>query len=198
MVAFVCVGGCMAGSAALSAQLAQKAACYTAAVGAELCYIRPPASANTPTHPLPLPTCLRSYPEVCFRLQQALPDAVGCYRMAHLEEEGPAAVDEDPPGAPAAEPASGSAAGTGGGPTAAPAAGGSSAEATDAGPPHAHSGCTAHGDGDVGDSAAPQQEEGEEERQLEQLQQRYQQAALGRIVFLYRVVEGVAPASFGG
>ena len=38
------------------------------------------------------PSC--SYPEVCFRLQAALPEAVGCYRMAHVEEEEEGQAEE--------------------------------------------------------------------------------------------------------
>lgn len=88
-----------------------------------------------------------SYPEVCFRLEQALPGAVACYRMAHVDEEG------------------------------------------QQGPqlPHQEQG---EGEGqEEGGGAAPGQQQ--------QQQQRAQQAALGRVVFLFKLVRGVAPASFG-
>lgn len=93
----------------------------------------------------PLTLFITHYPEVCLRLQQALPRQVGCYRMAHAEAEG----EEDDEGA-----------GSGG--TAAAAA----AQADD-------------GPGGPGAQAAAARR------------------ALGHVVFLFRLVEGVAPASYG-
>lgn len=109
----------------------------------------------TAARPSPRP---RSYPEVCFRLQAALPDAVGCYRMAHVEEEGeatlaaPAEAAEEPQQAPGASAAEGS---------------GSGASPSSFGSP------------------------------AQQQQAQHAQHALGHIVFLFKLVPGVAPASYG-
>lgn len=114
----------------------------------------------------PLTLFITHYPEVCLRLQAALPGTVGCYRMAHLEEEG------RPPAEPQAQ------AQPGGGSTAADA----DTSAADA---------AAAGDGS---SAALEAEAGQA---LEARERQLAAAALGRIVFLFKVVPGVAPASYG-
>lgn len=103
----------------------------------------------------PAPPC--SYPEVCFRLQEALPRQVTCYRMAHAEEGGA----DGTPAQPAREqPQPGYA-----------------AEATQDSRLQREEDAPAPAEAAHPAPAMPHPQ--------------------GHIVFLYRLVEGVAPASYG-
>ena len=120
------------------------------------------------------PSC--SYPEVCFRLQAALPEAVGCYRMAHVEEEEEGQAEEG--SAQQQQQA---------------VQGGSSAAAAAASKGQPSGAATAE------DSSLVAQEERQEQAE-EQERERERRTALhahGKVVFLFKLVEGIAPASFG-
>ncbi|KAL4431011.1 hypothetical protein ABPG75_006267 [Micractinium tetrahymenae] len=104
-------------------------------------------------HPLTL--FITHYPDVCFRLQEALPREVTCHRMAHAEEE---AAD----GAAAQQ--------------AQQQQGGQAAEGV-------------QGDGQQGAGLVPAAAGGPSPAA--------QPHPLGHIVFLYKLVEGIAPASYG-
>ncbi|PSC73725.1 DNA mismatch repair MSH3 [Micractinium conductrix] len=111
--------------------------------------------------PHPLTFFITHYPEVCFRLQQAHPEAVGCYRMAHVEEEEQ------------------------GGGAAGPAATAQQAQQ----PVGAEFGRPAQA------QAQAQQQEQQAAAAAAELQQ--QLPHQHRITFLYRLTEGIAPASYG-
>ncbi|KAI7838548.1 hypothetical protein COHA_007691 [Chlorella ohadii] len=121
----------------------------------------------------PLTLFITHYPEVCFRLQAALPEAVGCYRMAHVEEE-----EGEEQGADQQQQRQ---------------EGGSTAAAAAASEAQPSSMATA------GDSGSLDQQEHEQQGQQQEWA-RERRAALhahGKVVFLFKLVEGVAPASFG-
>lgn len=96
--------------------------------------------------PHPLTLFITHYPEVCFRLQEALAKEVTCYRMAHAEEEGPGEALPLPPPQEQQQ-----------------------QQQQDAVP--------VPGEAGPSEGAPPH--------------------PLGHIVFLYKLVEGVAPASYG-
>ena len=169
---------------------------------------RTPASLPASSHPLP-----RSYPEVCLRLQAALPGTVACYRMAHVEEQGSGAppAEAEPQSQAAgtqAEPIEAAEAeaagqlGSGGAPAGAERA---ASDGEDGGGDEEGSGATAAADAadaSAADAAGAGDGSGvaleaEAGRALAAREAQLAAAALGHVVFLFKLVPGVAPASYG-